>query len=273
MMESARANFTKISQRCRQRKGEILQQKREKLMKKQEQKQQKEGKMRQERVKLAAAVAALGGPWTTAEHIVRGLNNLQSEKQKREALVSQLQFHKTVIQAVAPSKEHFQQGKTADGKRILFSVDQLSKHLIEILITNKLHQLSEQVKDEGGLMYRTDAERTKQLSEEKTRCAKKLREQRQKLRISKSKEELPQLLQKPDLLVGKRVQHNCIEGDNKEIQDWFDGTVLRIASNNDNTLKTEYIIKYDLEPDDLEWKMPLLTDLQNNDLIIADQIE
>ena len=229
--------------------------------------------MRQERVKLAAAVAALGGPWTTAEHIVRGLNNLQSEKQKREALVSQLQFHKTVIQAVAPSKEHFQQGKTADGKRILFSVDQLSKHLIEILITNKLHQLSEQDKDEGGLMYRTDAERTKQLSEEKTRCAKKLREQRQKLRISKSKEELPQLLQKPDLLVGKRVQHNCIEGDNKEIQDWFDGTVLRIASNNDNTLKTEYIIKYDLEPDDLEWKMPLLTDLQNNDLIIADQIE
>ena len=58
---------------------------------------------------------------------------IASEKEKQKALVTQLQFQKVVLQAVAPTKEHFQQGKSVSGKRIIFSVAQLTKHLTEVL--------------------------------------------------------------------------------------------------------------------------------------------
>ena len=90
---------------------------------------------------------------------------IASEKEKQKALVTQLQFQKGVLQAVAPTKEHFQQGKSVSGKRIIFSVAQLTKHLTEVL---ELSQFQEaEPENEGGLTYRSSDEHVKSLSEEK----------------------------------------------------------------------------------------------------------
>ena len=59
------------------------------------------------------------------------------------------------------------------GKRIVFSVKQLTKHLKEVLELN-LFQESETEK-RGGLTYQSTQDRVKTLSEEKVKLAKKLR--------------------------------------------------------------------------------------------------
>ena len=169
-----------------------------------------------------------------------------------------MQFQKIVIQAKTPTKEHFQQDKSISGKRTVFSIQQLTQHLTEIVELN----ISQEPESEGdgGVTYRNEEERMKNLMEEKAKLAKKLRESRQKISIAKSKK----------LLISKRVIHNCIE-DGAEQPEWFNATVVRLAEDSDlvaDAINTEYFIKYDIEED--EWIMPLLKDLSKDDLIICD---
>ena len=78
---------------------------------------------------------------------------------------------------------------------------------------------------------------------------------------------LPQFRENPLLLVGKRVMHNCIE-DGSEQAEWFNATVLRFPDDVTAGADPEYIIKYDVDEDDVEWTMPLLKDLDKGDLIL-----
>lgn len=64
-------------------------------------------------------------------------NSLDVAKEKQKALVTPLQLQNVFLQAVAPTKEHFQQRKYVSGKCIIFSVEQLSKHLTEVLELNQ----------------------------------------------------------------------------------------------------------------------------------------
>ena len=84
---------------------------------------------------------------------------IASEKEKQKALVTQLQFQKGVLQAVAPTKEHFQEGKSVSGKCIIFSAAQLTKHLTEVLELNQFQEAEPE--NEGGLTYRSSDERVK----------------------------------------------------------------------------------------------------------------
>ena len=131
---------------------------------------------------------------------------IASEKEKQKALVTQLQFQKVVLQAVAPTKEHFQQGKSVSGKRIIFSVAQLTKHLTEVLELNQFHEAEPET--ESGLTYQSSDERVKSLSEEKAKLVKKLRDTRQKVLINKSKAMLPQFQDNQFLPVKNRVMHD-----------------------------------------------------------------
>ena len=72
--------------------------------------------------------------WTS---ILCEKNSLDVAKEKQKALVTPLQLQNVFLQAVAPTKEHFQQGKYVSGKCIIFSVEQLSKHLTEVLELNQ----------------------------------------------------------------------------------------------------------------------------------------
>ena len=151
------------------------------------------------------------------------------------------------------------------GKRVLFSTEQLAKHLLEVLELNSFQET--EPKNEGGLTYRSSDDRAKTLSEEKAKLAKKLRDARQKALITRSKKMLSQFRENPLLLVGKRVMHNCIE-DGSEQAEWFNTTVLRLAEDVTVGADPEYIIKYDTDEDDDEWTMPLLKDLDKGDLIL-----
>ena len=112
-----------------------------------------------------------------------------SEKQRQKALVTQLQFQKVVLQAKAPTKEHFQQGQTVAGKRLLFSAEQLAKHLLKVLELNSFQETEPE--NEGGLTFRSSDDRAKTLSEEKAKLPKKLRDARQKVLITRRKKCFP----------------------------------------------------------------------------------
>lgn len=189
---------------------------------------------------------------------------IASEKEKQKALVTQLQFQKVVLQAVAPTKEHFQEGKSVSGKRIIFSFKQLTKHLTEVLELNRFQEVEPE--NEGGLTHRSSDECAKSLSEENAKLVKKLRDARRKVLIAKSKAMLPQFQDNPLLLVPeKRVMYNCIE-DGSEQAEWFNATVLRLAEDipdGANAIDAEYIIRYEDE-----WTMPVLKDLKKGDLIV-----
>lgn len=51
------------------------------------------------------------------------------------------------------------------GKRVLFSAEQLAKHLLEVLELNSFQET--ETENEGGLTYRSSDDRAKTLSEEK----------------------------------------------------------------------------------------------------------
>ena len=264
-MADARANTGAILDRYKERKEKIFQQRKEKLLEKQRAKEEAERKLRQQRLNLVNGVTEMGGPWKSEKEIKDGLTRFSSEKERQKALVTQLQFQKVVLQAKAPTKEHFQQGKTVAGKRVLFTAEQLVKHLMEVLELNKFEETESE--NEGGLTYRSSDDRAKNLSDEKAKLAKKLRDARQKVLVTRSKKMLPKIRENPLLLVGKRVMHNCIE-DGSEQAEWFNATVLRLAEDVTAGVDPEYIIKYDIDEDDDEWTMPLIKDLDKGDLIL-----
>ena len=109
-MADARANTGAILARYKERKEKIFQQRKEKLLEKQRAKEEAERKLRQQRLNLVNSIAELGGPWKSEKDIKDGLMKFASEKERQKALVTQLQFQKVVLQAKAPTKEHFQQG-------------------------------------------------------------------------------------------------------------------------------------------------------------------
>ena len=264
-MADARANTGAILARYKERKENIFQQRKEKLLEKQRAKEEAERKLRQQKLNLVNGIAELGGPQKSEKDIKDGLMKFASEKERQKALVTQLQFQKVVLQVKAPTKEHFQQGKTVAGKRVLFSAEQLAKHLLEVLELNSFQETEPE--NEGGLIYRSSDDQAKTLSEEKAKLAKELRDARQKVLITRSKKLLPQFRENPLLLVGKRVMHNCIE-DGSEQAEWFNATVLHLAEDVTVGADPEYIIKYDIDEDDDEWTMPLLKDLDKGDLIL-----
>ena len=142
------------------------------MLEKQRAKEEAERKQRQQKLNLVNSITELGGPWKSEKEIKEGLMKIASEKEKQKALVTQLQFQKVVLQAVAPSKEHFQQGKSVSGRRIIFSVEQLTKHLMEVLELNQFQETEPE--NEGGLTYRSSDERAKSLLEEEAeRCSSK----------------------------------------------------------------------------------------------------
>lgn len=118
-----------------------------------------------------------------------------------------------------------------------------------------------EIENEGGLTYWSSDDRTKPLSEEKAKLAKKLRDSHQKVLITSCKKSLSQFRENPLILVGKRVMHNCTE-DGSDQAEWFDATVLRLSEeipNGVDAINPDYIIRYDIHEDEDEWTMPKIS--------------
>ena len=78
------------------------------------------------------------------------------------------------------------------------------------------------------------------------------------------------MLENPESLVGKRIKH-LVQEQKESDPEWYDATVLKIDKpNQDNPLRTENEIIYDLDGEDIKFSYPLLMDLKNGNLVIID---
>ncbi|KAJ8342686.1 hypothetical protein SKAU_G00326140 [Synaphobranchus kaupii] len=239
-MTQARRASEDVLQRYMERREKIKQHRQEDLLKKQQQKKEKEKRETNKKVMLTNKIAKLGGVWRSATEVDHSLSGMASEKDKMLALVTQLQFHKSVLKAEG-AKELFQQSVTRDGRSHAFSLKELRLNLLEVLKENQVVEgVEEDNQLEPALTYRSEEEVKKRLSEEKQKLSKKLAAARQKRERMLQKNTLTEFLENPEKFVGKRVNHNCCEeGDPNPV--WYQGTVLQITQAKSNALNTVYI--------------------------------
>ncbi|KAJ8375536.1 hypothetical protein SKAU_G00061160 [Synaphobranchus kaupii] len=201
-MTQARRASEDVLQRYKERREKIKQHR---------QKKEKEKRETNKKVMLTNKIAKLGGVWRSATEVDHSLSGMASEKDKMLVLVTQLQFHKSVLKAEG-AKELFQQSVTRDGRSHAFSLKELQLNLLEVL---KENQVVEGVEEDNQLepapTYRSEEEVKKRLSEEKQKLSKKLAAARQKRERMLQKNTLTEFLENPDKFVGKRVNHNCCE--------------------------------------------------------------
>ena len=287
-MAEARAHAPKILKRYQEKMVTIKNQRWEQLQKKQEEKDKKEAKQVAARAKLTNDVAAQGGVWCTeagVESKFKELNRVnRSDEVVRRALHTQLQFHQKILKSKTPQKEFFQLSTTVGGEQKKFSKHDMKKHLIEIIKANNLPSDPDEVEipevqPPRPVTY-TDAEKQQEeYAKVKEKMVQKITTERQRRAIEHSKNFMDRLAQQPQLLVNKRVKHQCF--DPQGVARWFDGQILHVQPFDGEDVnkiisQTMFTIKYDEsqlgEGEPLMETFPLLMDLKGSDLIIVDNI-
>ncbi len=259
-MERARKGAQKLHAKIKLRHEALKVQIREKRLKKQEEKERKEEKQINEKIKITRDIQNIGGLWTL-ENIDTQLENISStgnmQKHQKEALILQLKFHKIVL-GVKADKTLFQ----ASAKGTPYSVEKLKENLIQVLGLETTN-IPEAKK---SLVYRDFEEVQTDLESQKSKLYDSLKAARKKLQNKRQKESLlPKFLDNPELLVGKKVMHQCAEDG---IIDWFVGNVTGIVKSHKDVSKTKYSIQYEVEEFKNSWEFSLLKDLQKGDLIV-----
>ena len=64
------------------------------------------------------------------------VKKFSDEKQKKDALFTQLQFHQLVLNSNAPKSYFFLKSHKEKSKKVDFTVDDMTRHLIEIVKLN-----------------------------------------------------------------------------------------------------------------------------------------
>ncbi|MES9884866.1 MAG: hypothetical protein ABW185_28810 [Sedimenticola sp.] len=259
IVDDARRNAPHMAEQMKLKQQTLYAGKLQHLKERQEKKVKQEEKTHATKVKLTQKITEAGGLWTSEQQL-HEYRSLQSDTVYKEALVSQIYFHKSILGSKGP-KELFQQ----QHKGKIFSIDQLEEHLKQILILN---EDTETEVDEPTLSYRPTEEVKQVVLSLKTQLKGRIEEGRTKIIISQQKNQLPLFIKNPSLLEGKSVKHKCRDPESREIE-WYSGVVLHTSKHNANPIKTVYTIKYDEDPG--EWDFPLLKDFENGDLIIVER--
>ena len=182
----------------------------------------------------------------------------------KDAVVAQLRFHK-VAGSKAPQSYYFQTETRAGGKRTVFSLEDMTSHLREIIELNQLSDITSSISEtESNIKRRENWEL--RLIEEKRKINQKLVKARSKKDAQLSQCFLNTYVENPMQLVGRRIRHNVKETA-EETPQWFDGTVKSIDKIPDDKMKTKYFVSYDLDGDGEHFSMPLLLDLKRGDLV------
>lgn len=226
----------------------------------QEKKVSKENKEYTQKVKLTAKLGELGGLWLSADDVEKYKVSIRTDGKKdmlREAIITQLQFRKQVLNSKGP-KDKFQQ----QTKGHQYTVSELENNLKDIIDTNK-NQETEEVSD-NTLKYKSLDEINVNIESAKCKLAKKLEENRQKIKINQQQILLPQYILSPQSLVGKHIKQKFKLPGTREVE-WFCGLVTKLDK--ENGRKSKYFVKYEGEDD--ECCFPLLIDIDNGDLIIT----
>ncbi|KAJ8353653.1 hypothetical protein SKAU_G00212200 [Synaphobranchus kaupii] len=176
-MTMARKSSADVLKRYNARKEDIKRQRQENLLKKQEQNRERERQDKTKKIEITNKIAKLGGVWRSTTDMDVNLAGLEGDKEKTKALVTQLQFHKTVLK-VDGRRELFQQTVTRHGKVHVFSVEELTSNLAEVLHINQLETEEAEEENENDLQpaltYRTQEEAMTRLVEEKRKLAREI---------------------------------------------------------------------------------------------------
>lgn len=273
-MTAARQCSDEVLAKYMERKKKIKEKKWENLQKSHQKKKELEEKKMKSTAALVNEVVELGGVWTSEEQIldkVRTLERSKTDEQVRRVIYTQLCFMQKVLKCQGP-KELFQ--LTHQGKP--FTKEEMTAHLVNVVIQNNLHArppsdpLSVTTPQEcstsgSTLSYSDPNEQAASFQEQKERIWKKIEEEKKKRAASTSKKCLQKYLEKPELLVGKSIEHLFIID---QVKVWICGTVTGISAKKSDNLKTLFTIDYEDEQELKEYN--LLSDLKKNELIVKD---
>jgi len=216
----------------------------------------KENKEKHSKIELSREISKYGGPWGLEE-----LENAQNTLEKtefRKAILIQIKFHKSVLRSKG-RKELFQE--TCQKRK--YSDAEIVNNLKEILEQNDINDIdTEEIKP--GLFYRDLDESRSQINVKKNELTETLFKAREKRKLDQQKKTLPEYIENPNKLVGRNIQHKCVENGSEM---WFNAKVLSVKQVNKDTIKTEYNVQYEEDKDSI-WFFPLLIDLKKGDLMI-----
>ncbi|KAJ8356506.1 hypothetical protein SKAU_G00193000 [Synaphobranchus kaupii] len=255
VLDEARRQVPSFIVSMKEKKASLQMALEEKMAMKIQSKEAKDAALRATKMRLTQDVTKWGGPWSK-EEVQSRLDEIGSG-QWREALLAQIRFQKTVLNS-AGERHLFQESR----EKRKYTVEELKRNLMSILEANFNVP---QIPQPGGLAYRSREERQVVVSDCRAKMLFRLKEAERKGKIEQAKSRLEEFSRRPELLVGKRVMHQCRENGNVE---WFPATVsgLKEPQEEEDT-NTLFNIKYDVCEE--LWCFPLLKDIKNNDLYLV----
>ena len=252
------AQVSKASQRQQfiERKAIIRRQREEKLEKGKQEKDRKETKLRMLKQDLVQKVEELGGMWKTNQEIDEKITNISTEKDKKIAIKTQIQFRKIVLGAKHKDKKVFQmssEGKAFSSQMLVGNLKEIIRQSIEdsekviepenpqvTRIGEKLISLEKMLEQKEKYKERASKEVEKAGRKRKGNSPTNIDESSAKRKKDgQPSENIPTIVVPIDL-VGKRVSHHCLENDES---DWFEGVVIDI--NEANNQDPDLFIRYD----------------------------
>ena len=272
LMESARKGAADAHRRFNERRKTLKQKKLQKLKDKQKAKEEAAQKSQLQKVKVLAKLTKTGHLWTSVNEVDSELQKIPDEKDKKEAVLAQINVHRVVLHSKG-EKHLFHQTQTLQGKKNTFDLPTLICHLKQIIRQNPGLSIDNgpQAESSSGSVSLATTRAFKVL-ETKTILRQKVAESRKKVTVKQQKNVLPSLLENPEQLVGRRVSHRVTE-ETSDVVLWCEGTVLEVIKiSQKNPCKTVYLIHYDIEEENLNWKFPLLEDMQKGDLILLENV-
>lgn len=260
VMERARKSYGPTMKIFLERKKKVKEQHIANLKAKQRKKEEKDAKEREDKINLTDRLTALGGLWR-AENVSTRLQKISLESKKIDALFTQLQYNKKVLNCKGKpdlfSKTH--KGERLTSKHMmmnLMSVLQLNSIVVSVEMAGNILKPAEQYRAEGNI--------------EKKRLQKQIEEQKIKIKEQRDKNLIEKLIANPDLLTNKQIKHCCKDATTKEVA-WYDAYVHEILPGVGTEPKNiMYVVEYDNY--EFTYDMPLLNDLKNGHLLIVDGI-
>lgn len=255
VLEGARRQVPCFIEAMKAKKAALQMALEDKMTRKIKEKEEKDAALRANKFNITQEITKWGGPWSK-EDVQPRLEEIDPS-QRREALLAQIRFHKVVLGSTG-ERYLFQESR----EKRKYTVDDLQRNLLKILETN----LSvPQMQASSGLAYRSREERQTLVSNCRAKMLFKLKEAERMGKIDQTKSRLEEFSRRPELLVGRRVMHQCREDGNV---DWFPATVSGVKEpREEEGTNMMFNIKYDVC--DEMWCFPLLKDIKNNDLYLV----
>ena len=202
LFQAARTLAPCIKRKFKVRQEEIEVKRQEDVKRRAEAIARKELKAVQEKEKLTKEVEHLGGLWTSRAEVEDGLEHLERNAKKVEALKVQINFRHKVLGQTHPNKDAFK----FSHNRKQYSMNQLKMNLLTLV--EAMHEGDSS--DNPTVTAQAQGVGNPRPTRVSTGC---------------SRSTVEQIVKKPELLVGKKIRHRFEVGEELV---WFIGTVLSV---------------------------------------------